>query len=220
MSEEPSQFEKKILDLLKGHYNQQFGVKYKSKTETKRLSKAKKDIRNKITNSIDAFMLLSEVIKISNITPNKSTDQNTKYIRENYTDLNSDIVRSTLSFNLIGEEYVLQQFKNLQRELAMDIFSLDMMKKLLDGIFAFHPQGIIRQDLGEQITYKKSKEVNDDQYRDNYKKYYRDIASLLVECGIDEIKKNLHPEKDQTLIQNFDFVVNVIKRIDYQIEEK
>ena len=89
----PVNLKKRYLDLLKGHYNQQFGVKYKSKTETKRLSKAKNDIRNKITNSMDAFMLLSEVIKISNITPNKSSDQNTKYIRENYTDLNSDIVK-------------------------------------------------------------------------------------------------------------------------------
>ena len=95
-----------------------------------------------------------------------------------------------------------------------------MMKKLLESIFAFHPQGIVRQDLDGRVTYKKSKEANDDQYRDKYKKYYRDIASLLVESGIDEIKKNLHPEKDQTLIQNFDFVVNVIKRIDYQVEEK
>ncbi len=219
MESELTLFEKKILDFLKGHYNQQFAVGNHSKKEAKRLSKAKNDITVKITNSMNSFMLLSEIIRISSITSDRATSQDTKYIREKYTDLNPDIVKSTLNFNLVGEEYVLQYFKNLQRELATNVFNLDMMKKLLESIFEFHPQGIIHQDLKGHETYKNANEINDSQYKDKYRKYYRDMASMLVESGIKEIKKNLHPKKDEALIHNLDFTVNVIKRMDYQVEE-
>ncbi len=36
---------------------------------------------------------------------------------------------------------------------------------------------------------------------------------LLVESGIMGIKKNLHPERDKTLIDNLDFTANIVKRL-------
>lgn len=219
MSQEITQFEKKILDLLKGHYSQQFAVGNLSKTETKRLSKAKADIISKVTNSMDAFVLLSEIIKISNITPKKSTDDSSKYIREEYTQISPEIVRSTLAFDLIGEQDILQHFKALQREIASGIFDLNTMKRLLDAIFAFHPQGITRRNIGGHDTYENTEELYDSRYQDPHKKYYRDMAGMLVESGINEIKKNLHPKRDAALIQNLEFTVNMIKRLDYHVEE-
>ena len=37
---------------------------------------------------------------------------------------------------------------------------------------------------------------------------------MLVESGIDEIKKNLHPKNDAALIQSLDLTVNMIKSLD------
>ncbi len=223
MAHQITQFEKKILDFLKGHYNQQLEVGDRSKTETKRLSKAKNDITSKITNSIQGFALLSEMIRISNISTEKidrahGPDEK-KYVREQYTDLNPDIVEYALSFDLAGEEHVLQYFKALQREIASDIFGPEMIKQLLDSIFVFHPQGIVRQDIGGHITFSNAKDIADARYKDSHKKYYRDMASILVESGIGEIKKNLHPDKDKALIDNLDLTVNMIRRLDYDVDE-
>ena len=132
----------------------------------------------------------------------------------------SDIViKSTLSFDLVGEEYALQHFKNIQRNLAQDVFSLKKVQNLLDAIFVFHPQGISSQSIGKDVVYKNATDVNDDQYKDSHKKYYRDLAGMLVESGINEIKKNLHPEKDKMLINNLDFTVNMIRKLDYHVEK-
>lgn len=220
MEQELNTFEKKILDFLKGHYNQQFAIGNQTKTETKRLSKAKNDIISKITSSMDAFMVLSEIIRISNITSDRISSENQdKYIRQNFSNLPVNIIKSTLSFDLVGEEYVLQHFKNMQRNLTNDIFSLENMKSLLDTIFVFHPQGISTQSNGKDIIYKNTNEVDEDQYRDSHKKYYRDMAGMLVESGVKEIKKNLHPEKDKPLINSLDFTVNMIKKLDYHVEK-
>ncbi len=219
MKQDITQFEKKILYFLLSHYNQQLGVGNHSKTETKRLSKAKNDITVKIANSMNAFMLLSEIIKLANITPDKISDSSMKYIREKYTDMNPDIIQSTLSLNLVGEEHVQQYFKTLQRDLAADVFNLDMMKKLFSAIFAFHPQGIIALDAGKHTAYKNDKDIGDAQYKNSHRKYYRDMASILVEYGIGEIKKNLHPKSDRTLIDNLDLTVNMIKRLDYHVDK-
>ena len=216
MEQELNMFEKKILDFLNGHYNQQFTIGKQTKTETKRLSKAKNDIISKITNSMDAFMLLSEIIRISNITPDRTSENSDmEYIRQNYSNLSVDIIKSTLSIDLVREKHVLQHFKNIQRNLSQDIFSLDNIQKLLDAVFVFHPQGISSQSNGKNVVYQNTLEVNDDQYRDSHKKYYRDLAGLLVESGINEIKKNLHPEKDKPLINSLDLTVNMIKKLDY-----
>lgn len=215
-----STFEKKILDFLKSHYNQQFAIGKQTKAETKRISKAKNDIIAKITNSMNTFMILSEIIRISNITPDKTSENSaSEYIRQNYSNLPINIIKSTLSFDLAGEEYVLQHFKNIQRNLAQDIFNLNNMQKLLDAIFVFHPQGISSQSTGKYTTYQNTNEINEDQYRDSHKKYYRDLAGILVESGIKEIKKNLHPEKDKPLISSLDLTVNMIKRLDYHVEK-
>lgn len=42
---------------------------------------------------------------------------------------------------------------------------------------------------------------------------------ILVEYEIREIKKNLRPEKDEMLIQDLDFTVNMIKRLDCHVEK-
>ena len=223
MAHEITQFEKKILDFLKGHYNQEFGVGNRSKTETKRLSKAKNDIISRMTRSMQGFMLLPEIIRISNITSDKTIEMRNqndkKYIREIYSDLNPEIIKATLSFDLVGEEYVLQYFKALQREIVSDIFSPDMIRQLLGSIFAFHPQGIVEQNVGGHTTYKNTEDIVDTRYSDSHKKYYRDIASVLIEAGIGEIKKNLHPDKDRVLMDNLDLTVNMIKRLDYNVDK-
>ena len=219
MGYELTAFERKMLDFLKGHYNQQFAIGKQTKTETKRLSKAKNDIISKITNSMNAFMMLSEIIRISNITSDRTSERSDKYIRQNFSNLSDDIIKSTLSFDLVGEKYILQHFKNIQRNLAQDVFSLDKVQNLLDAIFVFHPQGISLQSIGKDSVYKNTTDVNDDQYKDFHKKYYRDLAGILVEFGINEIKKNLHPEKDKPLISNLDLTVNMIKRLDYHVEK-
>ncbi len=221
MDEKLTIFDKKILDFLKGHYNQQFSIGKQTKIETKRLSKAKNDIIARITNSMNAFAMLSEIIRISNTTPNRAQSSNDeiKYIRENYSNLPGNIIRSTLSFDLVGEEYILQHFKGMQRDLAKDVFSLGKMQSLLDAIFVFHPQAVLSQSVGDSMRYRSTKEIDEHQYKDSHKKYYRDMAGMLVECGIREIKKNLHPENDKSLINNLDFTVNMIKRLDYHVEK-
>ena len=221
--EEPelSTFEKKILDFLKGHYNQQFAIGNQTKTETKRLSKAKNDIVSKITNSMNAFMVLSEIIRISNVTSDRASSENLnkEYIREIHSDLPVNIIKATQSFDLVGEESVLQHFKNLQRNLAQNIFSLDNVQNLLDAVFVFHPLGISSQSTGKHTIYKNTDEIKEDQYRNPHKKYYRDLAGMLVESRIKEIKKNLHPEKDKPLIDSLNLTVNMLKRLDYHVEK-
>ncbi len=168
-------------------------------------------------------MLLSEIIRISNITPDRvsapDNPKNKKYIRELYSNLDTNSIKSTLNFNLVGEPFILDHFKNLQRDITKDIFSLDLMKKLLDAIFVFHPIRITSQQLAKNTIYQNSPDNYSDQYKENYKKYYRDMAGILVEYGISEIKKNLHPEKDMPIIDQLDFIVNIIKKLDYHVEK-
>ena len=142
-----------------------FKVEKRSKTGTKRLTKAKNDITSRMINSMERFVLLSEIIKISNITPNKISETNNrrdkKYIREIYSNQSREIIRSTLTFNLIRKKYVLQYFKALQRDLTSDIFSPDTMKRLLDAIFTFHPQCIISQNIGGYKIYSNADDITD-----------------------------------------------------------
>ena len=55
-----------------------FKVEKRSKTETKRLSNAKNDITSRMINSMEGFVLLSKIIKISNITLNKISETNNR----------------------------------------------------------------------------------------------------------------------------------------------
>jgi len=218
---EMTKFEKKILDFLKGHYHQEFGVGSRSKTETKRISKAKNDIISRVEYSVRGFMLLSELIKISNTTPDRitKTDKNKKYVRQLYSDLSPEIIKATLGFNLVGEEYVRQYFQALQREIAREIFSPNTTKQLFKAIFAFHPRGIVEQDVKGRKTYRNEPDIADTRYRDQHRRYYRDMAAILVEYGIKEIKKNLHPEKDKPLINNLDFTVNMVQKLEYNVDK-
>ena len=123
-----------------------------------------------------------------------------------------------LGFDLVGEVHVLQNFKNMQRSFAQDTFSLEKIKSLFAAIFAFHPQRTLSKSVGGYTEYSTSGEVDENHYKDSHKKYYRDMAGLLVELGVSEIKKNLHPENDKPLINSLDLAVNMIKRMDYQMK--
>ena len=48
---------------------------------------------------------------------------------------------------------------------------------------------------------------------------YSGSRTRNFESGVDEIKKDLHPEKDKMIIQHLDFTVNLIRKIDYRVEK-
>lgn len=223
MEQKLTKFEEKLVDFLIGHYNQRLVTGKLLIKETKRLSKSKNDITSKIKNSIIGFDILSEIIRISNITPNKLSQspdsENREYIREKYSYLPKHLVTSTLNFNLSGDSDDLEYFKDLQRELTIDIFSIDRLEKILESIFVFHPNGILSKKILDYTRYYNPSEIDSKYYRDDHKKYYHNVASLLVNLGINEIKKNLHPNKDKLLIDNLDFTVNMIRKLDYRVEE-
>ena len=146
--------------------------------------------------------------------------ENKKYIRELYSHLPRDVISATIGFNLIGDSNTLEQFKNIQRDIASDIFGLKFTYMMIKAIFAFHPVGIQSREISNKtITHCNSQELNSEQYKEYHKKYYHELASLLVESGVDEIKKDLHPEKDKMIIQHLDFTVNLIRKIDYRVEK-
>lgn len=60
--------------------------------------------------------------------------------------------------------------------------------------------------------YENLQELELAQYKNIHKKYYGDMAAMLMKMGIDEIKKNLHPEDDRHLIDRLDFTTNMIKK--------
>lgn len=219
MEEKLSKFEEKIVNFLMSHYEQQFSSSRQSVTETKRMSKSRRDIAEKIQNSVNGFAILSEIIRISNITPDAASGQaGKKYVRQLHSDLPENIIRATRGFDLIGEEHVLGYFKNLQRGFASDVFSMEAVERMLRYIFVFHPDGILAQGSAGGVTYQNSEDVKSPQYRNEHKKYYRDMAAMLVEFGMSEVKKNLHPEKDRSLIDSLDLTVNMIKKLDYHVE--
>ena len=223
MEEKLTKFEEKIVDFLISHHDQKLVKGKLLVKETKRLSKSKNDIESKITNSIDGFETLSEIIKVSRITPSKLSDpsnsENREYVREQYSSLPKHILLSTLNFNLVEDKDNLEYFKSLQRELATDIFSLDRLQKILESIFAFHPTGIMSEKISELPRYYNSSELDSKYYHDSHKQYYHDAASLLVKLGINEIKKNLHPSEDKLLIDSLDFTVNLIQKLNYKVEK-
>lgn len=128
--------------------------------ESKRLSKSKNDITCKIKNSIVGFEILSEIIRLSNITTNKlsqlSDSNNKEYIRENYSYLPKHLITSTLNFDLVGDSDTLEYFKDLQRELSKDIFSIDRLEKIIGSIFVFHPIGILSERVSDNARYYNS----------------------------------------------------------------
>jgi len=220
MEEKLSKFEEKIVNFLMSHYEQQFSSGRQSVTETKRMSKSRRDIAEKIQNSVNGFAILSEIIRISNITPDTASDHTgKKYVRQLHSDLPESIIKATRDFDLIGEEHVLGYFKNLQRGFAADVLSPEAVERRLRYSFVFHPTGILARESAGGVTYQNSEDVKSPQYKDEHKRYYRDMAAMLVEFGTGEVKKNLHPEKDRSLIDSLDLTVNMIKKLDYHVEQ-
>ncbi len=241
----PSKFTLKIIDFLLSKYK---GIQTNSSQkiiETKRLSKSRKDIIERIQRDIDALYNLSEIIRISNITSdeigegdtaypksessNTPTDEKNKiedhpyskreYTREIYTTLDKEIIIRTLELDLIGEPNNVEILKNIQRDIMFNIFDKKYTNKLLDSIFMFHPNGILSQEIGDFASYKNSNDMFEPRYQIKHKKAYHDLAYLLIKRGMNEIIKNLHPKDDEILINNFKLTLNIIRRLTYEVDK-
>ncbi len=217
-----TRLEKKVVDFLGDKYKH-VTTQYKEVNDTKRLSKTKSDIIAKIKNNIEGFMTMSDIIKVSSITPDRISQQghnseNKKYIRELHSSLSRDLIEATVGFNLVAQPDTLEYFKEVQRDIARDIFSPTFTYMLIRAIFAFHPTGIISQNLGDHMTYSNPRELDSEHYREHHKLYYHELATILVESGLDEIKKDLHPDKDRAIINHLDLTVNMIQKLNYNVE--
>ena len=217
-----ARLEKKIVGFLGDKYKH-VKTQHKEVNDTKRLSKARSDIITKIKNNIEGFMTISDIIKASNITPDRISQQahnpeNKKYIRELHSPLSRDLIEATVGFNLVAQPDTLEYFKEAQRDITCDIFSPKFTYMLIRAIFAFHPTGIISQKLGNHTVYSNPPELNSEHYREHHKLYYHELAAILVESGLDEIKKDLHPDKDRAIINHLNLTVNMIQKINYNVE--
>jgi hypothetical protein len=188
-------------------------------SEYYRLTKAKKDIKDKIKDSIDAAIIFCEIIKVGQYSQeSRATDptlakwfQFPKYSEKNPNpkpharDDLSDSMKKFVSdlldeksdlakYELTGDkDSVRNEISCEAKEFVTDVFSKERMEELLDAIF-FH-------------GYHETKD--DEEHR----KYRIDLAKMMAIKAIQELEANLDTPYSQFLSEDLNRAIGICNAI-------
>lgn len=206
-------FEDKIVDYHKKRLEFFYKGTKKTSQKAKTLYKAKKDIMNRINNSLDAIIAFSQIIDSGMIN---------KQARKKYAFSSHTLHDKLTEFEIAGKKNPLKiQFVKEQREFMQKLFDLNRMNQILTEIFRFNGITIKSRHLEKKGKTKWEYEEGDS-LSQNDLMYYRTIARALAETGISQIKKFLDKKSphDKPIIDQLDLAVSLIIEISYNPKRK
>jgi len=206
-------FEDKIVDYHQKRLEFFYKGTKKTSQKAKTLYKAKKDIMNRINNSLDAIMAFSQIIDSGMIN---------KQARKKYAFSSHTLYDKLTEFEIAGKKNPVKiQFVKEQREFMQKLFNTSRMDQILNEIFRFNGVAIRPRHLEKKGKTKWEYEEGDS-LSQNDLIYYRTISRMLAETGISQIKKFLDKKSphDKPIINQLDLAVSLINEISYNPERK
>jgi len=205
-------FEDKIVN-----YHQkllQFFKKNEKKTsqQAKTLYKAKRDIINRINNSLDGILAFSQIIGGGLIS---------KSVRKkNYRFSSLTLQNKLADFELAGQKNDVKiHFVKEQREFIQKIFTEDRFNEILSEIFRFNGS-FVQPKLNQRENeinpkIKKWEHEKGDSPSKTDLTYYRTVANIFAKKGITEMEKFLdkNSPNDKPIINALESAKSLINEI-------
>jgi len=191
--------------------------------EYKSLAKARADIEKSINNSLNGCIIFSQIIE-SGFFPKKS-----EFIK--FEDKKKMLsILSDYDFRGSSSE-IKNRYIHDQTNFITDIFSEQRLEEIFDSIFAFNKIRITRKhkkkrEYDEDGNEKKFWEYSEEELKlNNFESnYMKNVATLMVKRGIEELKKYLSDKSAKLLQQDLDKAVEIAELIalnrDLKIVEK
>jgi hypothetical protein len=137
--------------------------------EYKALSKAKKDIIDKIKNTLDGAIAFTEIISLGNLS---------KYAREQYArtrELSKDPKLENYIFKDEKNE-IKQELSNLAQDFVMEAFNEKIISRLVDNIFIYE-------------FFTKDTDKNQHDKNEKFKNYKIAVAKKMLKASMDELRR-------------------------------
>lgn len=177
-------------------------------SEYKTLVKAKKDIKDRITESIDGILLFTEII---------STGFYKKKIQEKTSRINPRKDNELINFRLMDEPVeirheLIKEYNNF----VSDVFNEERIKQIIDMIFEYN-RNIVKNKM-----INDGKKIVTEEYKlsDYEAEYMINVARLMVIKSIGELKKYLDPEYSKYLEEDLARVVEICNLIANKPDKK
>jgi len=169
------------------------------------LNKAKKDIKDKIKEILDAALVFSEIIQMGEFSKESRKHD---LGPSQKLDLDNDFAR----YELTGDQgNVREKISNEALDFVRDVFNEDIIQRLLNVIF-YH---------GYSVRIKGRSYGTGKKYDSDKSKNYRIIvAKKIVERGIEELKENLDHAYFDVLSQDLNRAVSICNGINRKISDE
>ena len=167
------------------------------------LNKAKKDIKDKIKETLDAALVFSEIIQMGEFSKESRKHDFSPFQR---LDLDDDFA----SYELTGDEgNVREEISNGALDFVRDIFNEYIIQRLFNAVF-YH---------GYSVKIKGNYGISKKHDNEKSKNYRVAIAKKIVERGIEELKGNLDHAYSDILSQDLDRAVAICNAVNKKITD-
>ena len=164
------------------------------------LNKARKDIKDKIKETLDVALIFSEIIQMGEFAQESRKNDVLPFQR-----LDQD--KSLKKYELTGDEgNVRQEISEEVKEFSKDVFNEEIIERLLRVIFY--------RGYGTSVT--SSKKFDNEKFRN----YRLNVAKLLVKKAIEEIIENLDHAYSDILSQDLNRAVAICDAVNKKISDR
>ena len=164
------------------------------------LNKARKDIKDKIKETLDVALIFSEIIQMGEFAQESRKNDVLPFQR-----LDQD--KSLKKYELTGDEgNVRQEISEEVKEFSKDVFNEEIIERLLRVIFY----------RGYRTSVTSSKKFDNEKFRN----YRLNVAKLLVKKAIEEIIENLDHAYSDILSQDLNRAVAICDAVNKKISDR
>ena len=172
------------------------------------LNKAKKDIKDRIKETLDVALNFSEIIQMGEFSQESRKHDGLPFQR---LDQNKNLKK----YELTGDEgSVRQEISEEAKEFSKDVFNEEIIERLLRVIFY---RGY-RISLTRRLRSNKMKLIEFD--NEKFRNYRLNVAKLLVKKAIEEIKENLEPAYYDVLSYDLNRAVAICDAVKKKISDR
>lgn len=164
------------------------------------LNKARKDIKDRIKETLDVALIFSEIIQMGEFAQESRKNDVLPFQR-----LDQD--KKLKKYELTGDEgSVRQEMSEEIKEFSKDVFNEEIIERLLQVIF-YH-------GYGTSVT--SNKKFDNEKFRN----YRLNVAKLLVKKAIEEIIENLDHAYSDILSQDLNRAVAICDAVNKKISDR
>ena len=215
-------FNKKLSDYLKKELGL-YEVGDKSANYQNNLYKIKYDIIKKFQDDLTSFVIFSHMFRASFLPVNKKLDKPSIY-RDNgiWQNIYDYEILDLIDFHIADDEdpkKIKLEFLENHRTITKKIFSVEKLNLVLDSIFQFN-QPLINHAVMNSVN---SYPMFNFQIERMEVDYFADISKLLINQGVKQITRHLHPIKEKNLINQLEYFSELVNRLEipdkYSLDE-